>query len=505
MRTVVAGARAVRRAPLSIVPFVVQGAVAGALVASGAWPAGGSAAYGAAAFPFGTYFDVKQALASSTSWIAFASIGVASIAGRALVLGGSAWLLHRRSPVGATVVRASVLTVVAFATLVPAAGLFFAATAIRYAPFAWIGAAAFALAMVPLARRAAVLGREGPGRGVTAGGVARYGLALVFLAAVLDQTRDIGPGASALVLALTGPVHGLFFLGWRQLADEGAADTSRWALALVAIFTAATVGMGVYDRYVSSPRRYAATGRGSLLLLGGVDSTSKSGALVDMRSAWIAAPSTPRVISYAGPGRPYRARDTHIGLDLIARRVAPQIARAAEPRAVVGHSQAALILDRLIARGLASPERVADLAPTPPAPPPLAAPAPERDGPGRPGADLARAFAGALDLLGLRPFDIDAAASPVHVDAVRPEDAAPRLAAWALGDSVWLYGDWRRPGAVNVVALSDHVGITRDGRALDAIRRFVHGRTVAGDESSWRGFVVEVVQVAFAPWRPERP
>jgi hypothetical protein len=73
---------------------------------------------------------------------------------------------------------------------------------------------------------------------------------------------------------------------------------------------------------------------------------------------------------------------------------------------------------------------------------------------------------------------------------------------WALGDSVWLDRDWRRPGELNVVSLSDHVGATNDGRALQTVRRFFEGRSIEGDHASWRGALVVILRYAFEPWRP---
>jgi hypothetical protein len=108
-------------------------------------------------------------------------------------------------------------------------------------------------------------------------------------------------------------------------------------------------------------------------------------------------------------------------------------------------------------------------------------------------------------VIGLTPFDLDAPAAPANlkpVQATSPETR--RLTAWALGDSVWLYGDWRRPGEVNLVALTDHVGVTRDVRTLDAAHRWFGERAVAGDETSWRGALVESVRLLFEPWRPGR-
>jgi hypothetical protein len=83
-----------------------------------------------------------------------------------------------------------------------------------------------------------------------------------------------------------------------------------------------------------------------------------------------------------------------------------------------------------------------------------------------------------------------------------PREDAPRLAVWALGDSVWLQGDWRRAAEVNLVAMSDHVGATNDARAVSAARRFFSGGRVAQDSASWRGALAAALRYAFEPWRP---
>jgi hypothetical protein len=73
---------------------------------------------------------------------------------------------------------------------------------------------------------------------------------------------------------------------------------------------------------------------------------------------------------------------------------------------------------------------------------------------------------------------------------------------WALGDSVWLYGDWRRRGEINVIAVTDHVGVTTNARAYDVAQRIFEGKRISGDEVSWKSGLVNVLRYAFEPWRP---
>jgi hypothetical protein len=110
-----------------------------------------------------------------------------------------------------------------------------------------------------------------------------------------------------------------------------------------------------------------------------------------------------------------------------------------------------------------------------------------------------------LDVVNLATFDIDVPSAPVDLERVEVTDAGtPRLALWALGDSVLLEGDWRRPGETNLVVFSDHVGATRNPRALDSARRFLQGEDISPDDATWRSALVNVFRFAFEPWRPGR-
>jgi hypothetical protein len=128
--------------------------------------------------------------------------------------------------------------------------------------------------------------------------------------------------------------------------------------------------------------------------------------------------------------------------------------------------------------------------------------APGKSGEGRPGSDFARAFSWAFDHVGFSPLHLDSPAAPTNLETVAVRSGPPRLAIWALGDSVWLDGDWRRPGEVNIVALTDHVGVTNNSRALTVARDFLAGGAVSDDEGSWRGALASLVRYAFEPWRP---
>ncbi|MFN2587475.1 MAG: hypothetical protein ABR613_05070, partial [Actinomycetota bacterium] len=401
------------------------------------------------------------------------------------------------------------LTALAACALVPSAALFFAGVAIRYAPFVWAAALLGFVPAVYFARRAAALdagagapaGKAVPEIGTFLG----YAFVVTTLAAAMSILGGTGRWATALLLACTGPLHGLYLLGWRSHLEEetypaGGAVAAAATIVAVLSLAAATA----FDRYVrETPPAGRAPSHGTLALLGGVDSTSDTGALseIDPRDFGFVAADTV-VLSYGGTGRRYSAEDTHADLDSVAAAVAEQLRGLDPPVVVLGHSQAAGILDRVLAGGTA-PEAAAVIAPPPRRPPPVEVPPPGDRAPGKPAGDLARILSATFDGIGLPAFDVDAPAAPVHLtDPGEPRASTRRLAVWALGDSVWLQGDWRRPGETNVVAISDHVGAVNDERAVAAARRLFAGERVASDSASWRGALAAALRYAFEPLRP---
>ncbi len=511
MRTLAAGVRALRRTPLAMLPSALESLAAAALVLAGVFPDSAESAIAAGVFPLNIYFDLKQSLASSFTWAAFVAALGLSVLLRTASVAATLWLADER-PGAVTLAwgRALRLGGLAVAALTPAAILMYVGVALRYSPFIWLGALAGFVPAVALNRRALAIdaGRGRPrGSGVPeATAFLSYGYVLCALGAAASSLSQISTLLVPLLLVCVGPVHALFLLGWREhLKQEthpggGTLATFATALAIVAL-----IGLVTYDRVVRNAEPVAvADASGVLLLLGGADSTSKTGSLTELDPRDIGfGRETARLLSYAAAGEAYGVRDTRRDLTQAALRVAQQIDGAPSPRLLLGHSQAALILDRIISQGLPAPDRSVVLAPPPPMPPPLVMPPPGQAGTGRVGGDVARGFARLLDLAGLQPYDIDAAASPTNLKPVVVIDKkVSRVAVWALGDSVWLDADWRRPGEVNLVALTDHVGVTNNSRALGAARSFLQGRRVQGDEVSWRGFLVSLLRYSFEPWRP---
>ncbi|HEY7874567.1 MAG TPA: hypothetical protein VIG64_05535 [Actinomycetota bacterium] len=511
MRTLLAGVRAVRRAPSALAPLALEGAIGAVLIATGAFPANGGSVTATASFPLDIYFDVKQSLAYSAGWAWFvAAIGLGILV-RAGALASTMWLSDGRpGPFAVAWWRAAKLALAAAVALFPAAALFFIGVATRYAPFVWIAAVLGLIPAIVFARRGVRLdvgGGEPPGRGVpeAPGWLAYAYLAAAFGAAMTVLGRT-SPWLAAGLVLLIGPLHALFLLGWREhLRNETYPGGGTVAVVATVVIVGALFGFTLYDRMVRSaaPTAEAQAG-GTLLLLGGVDSTSSTGALAGLDPRELGfKDSRSEIVSYRGAGQPYGIADTHTDLDDVAERVAGQIEAAPPPRFLVGHSQAGLILDRLLDRGLTAPDRAVSLAATPPYPPPLEAPPPHVDAPGRPGTDVARAFSAILDAVGLTGFPVDVPNYPPHLERVTvARSETPRMLIWALADSVWLEGDWRRPGEVNVVALTDHVGVANNTRAIRVTRGFLMGRQIEDDSASWRGFAVALLSHGFAPWRP---
>ena len=506
MRTFVSGLEALRRAPLAAVPIIVEGVVGGFLVAVGLIPATGASATASAVFPLDLFFDVKQSLASARGWPTFVILVTVAVVARSSVLAATVWLADERKTSSIKWWRDALrLGGTAALALFPGAALFFIGVAARYAPFVW---AATLLTFVPallMLRRAISLGR--PVRSVPGiGGYLAYGYGIAVIGAAMSSLAGITPLAAAAVLICVSPLHALLFLGWREHAlSETYPGGGAFAVGVAVVLILLIVGGTVYDRYVRTPPPVAETrAEGSLLLLGGVDSTLTTGALagLDPRQVGFDEKST-TVLSYRGPDLPSTREDTHTSLVEVARAVSRQIARATQPTHLLGHSQAGLIVDRIQDRGIPGPDRSAVISDPPPFPPPLDIPAPNEAGVGKPGGDIARTVAKVLSAAGFESYQVDSPSFPTNLDPVVVIDSrVPRLSVWALGDSVWLDRDWRRPGEMNIVALTDHVGATNDAHALDAIKRFFMEERLEDDEVSWQGGLVAVIRHLFAPWRP---
>lgn len=512
MRTILAGIRALRKTPLAALPLVIEGVIGGLLVLAGAIPASAAGVPSTAVFPLDIFFDLKQSIAFAEDWsYVVAAIGLAIVV-RGGVLAATFWLSEGRPGSFALAwARGCRIALIAVVVLLPSAALFFTAVATRYAPFIWIGALLGLVGSALLARKAAKIdvgAGEPQGGGVPeAPGFITYAYLVTAFGAAMSLLADSSKWPAALLLMCLGPLHALFLVGWREhlragtYPGGGTIVTVVSVLLLVVLFT-----LSAYDRYIRDPapvRKAAAPGM--LILLGGADSTSKTGALADLDPRILGFPrGATRQLSYAGAGEPYRIEDTRQSLIKSARTIAEQIETAEPPRHFLGHSQAGLILDRIAAQGLPAPEKAALLATPPETPPPVDIPPPDESGPGRAGGDLARGISWLLDKVGGQAFDVDAPNSPTNLAPVDPpKERVPTLAVWALADSVWLDDDWRRSNDINIVAITDHVGVTDNAQALAAAKEFFDEKKVPDDESSWKGIAVGVLKYGFAPWRPQ--
>lgn len=500
-----------KRTPVALLPMGIESLILGVAVAVGALPRGAESAAAGAVFPLNLYFDLKQALAFAISWPTFAAAVMISLLARSVVVAFTLWLADgRRGPVAAPWARVIRLALKVLVALIPAAVLMYLGVALRYAPFIWVGAAAGLFPVVAMMRRmlAVDAGIGGPrGEGVPeTPALLAYAYLLSIVGAAMSPLGRVSPLLAGLLVACLGPLHALVLLGWREhrrAETYPGGGTISFAVTVVALVLLA--GAVTYDRVIRSPSpRSVADARGSLLLLGGVDSTADTGALADLDPRDIGFPrGATEIVSYRGAGEPYLAADTRRDLSKVAATVAAQVEAAEPPRLLLGHSQAALIVDRMITRGLPAPDRSVVLAAPPPMPPPFEVPSPGEQGQGKVAGDVARAVAAGFDKLGLPAFDIDSPASPTQLEAVLVIDKeVSRVAVWALGDSVWLDSDWRRPGEINIVAVTDHVGVTNNARALNATRTFLGGARVTDDEVSWRAFAATALRYAFEPWRP---
>jgi hypothetical protein len=507
-----AGARAVFDRPLAAMPLTLEGLLLAGLLVVDRVPPRGTVAPAAAAWPFDIYFDLKQTVAYSTGWPTFGLTLAALVLFRSALLALTATLADGPGASIRKALRSAVgLGLLSVVLLLPVAVLFFAAVAIRYAPFAWVaGGLGFVIGW-RLCRRGV-----GLDAGVTAKGIPvpelssflLYALFVVGVGAAITSLSDRSPAWAALLIACIGPIHALVWIGWRRRAAEGVTSSEgRLVAALTFFLFLAFFISSVIDRNLRDYDVVPADYEGSLLVLGGADSTSRTGALADLDPGALGyRRDQTKLLSYGRNGPRYEAVDTRGNLDAIALRVAEQIAETRnEPVVLLGHSQASLILDRIYDRNRAAPDAAAVISPSPTRPPSLEVPPPNEEGRGRVGGDLARAFAVLLDVINLPTYDIDVPSAPVDLERVEVVDAGtPRLALWALGDSVLLEDDWRRPGETNLVVFSDHVGATRNPRALDSARLFLQGEDIPSDDASWRSVLVNVFRYAFEPWRPGR-
>ncbi|MEA2487279.1 MAG: hypothetical protein QOF16_933, partial [Actinomycetota bacterium] len=155
MRTVTAGLRVLRRSPWAIAPLCAEGFFGALLVATGAFRATSSSVASTAVFPLDIYFDLKQAIAYAPGWSYMVAAVALGLIIRSGVLAATLWFADdREGDLASAWLAALKLSLRATAAFVPAAALFFAAVAMRYAPFIWIAAVLGLFPAVLFMRRA---------------------------------------------------------------------------------------------------------------------------------------------------------------------------------------------------------------------------------------------------------------------------------------------------------------------------------------------------------------
>jgi hypothetical protein len=459
-----------------------------------------------AVFPLDVYFDLKEALTHATAWPWFIGAIALSVMIRSLTLTSTLWLAGgTRAGFVPTLVRIGRLAALSVVLLLPAAIFLFVGTGVRYAPFIWVGAILGVVPAFLLVRRITRWGGRTGARAIPrASGLLAYAYLLAGVATAMTLSSRYGLWAPATLLLLSAPLHALFLLGWREHSREGTVPGGNaWAAVITAAVVVLVFGSAGIDRFVRDGGPPAPAVAGSFALLGGINSTSSTGALSALDPRRLGFPRRRTTVLSYRRGGTYGEAATHGSLGAVARVVAAQLGRLHRPIDLVGHSQAALILDRILKMRLQAPDKAVLLAAPPPYPPSVTVPASGQTGPGAVAADIARPLSRVFELFGADGFNIDAAAAPFHLKRVVVGGAPiPRVAVWALGDSVWLENDWRRPGETNIIAITDHVGITNDPRALATARTFFESRRVQQEGTSWRGFAVNVLRYAFEPWRP---
>ena len=348
-------------------PLAVVAAVVLALAATGVVPRWPGLLHLVALPPVDLIADFGLLMVVSTGWPTFA-LGVAvSILARSLVL---ALLLGGLTRARIRLALRFYLVVAPFSFL--AAAVLYGASAVLFYALFWAGLCA-ALLVVSLTaaapwqpvhalRRGFVTSAR---RGLRLGTVGAYLAALSLLGAVADATGPAGtvllvPLSAALTWATATVLHA--DPGWRCVRRGVAALPATGLAVLVA--TAATGPAG-------PPRAPAPdTPRdGSLMLMSGVDSSSGSGAILEIDPhvmGWTCEHT--HYYSYAGPGEgqpqnealcpidhgaPYGPEDTLRSRDELVPFLEAQVRNMRRPAVVAGHSQGVwLVWDAATARRL---------------------------------------------------------------------------------------------------------------------------------------------------------
>jgi hypothetical protein len=239
MQTILAGLVALRRSPFAFLPLTMEAAVAGLLVAVGAFPSDASSAPAVGVFPLGTYFDLKQSLATGSGWAFVGAAVLLSVLVRSSSLAATLWLADgARGPFVVSWVRTARVVAAAPLLLFPAAVLHFSGYALRYAPFVAMGAIAGVPAALVLVRRGIAVDAGRPiqrGSVPGVGGFLAYGYFVALSGAALSTLGRTGSFGAGAFVALMGPLHAIVLLGWRQQTRSEAEPRGVWVAGATAV------------------------------------------------------------------------------------------------------------------------------------------------------------------------------------------------------------------------------------------------------------------------------
>jgi hypothetical protein len=444
------------RAPLSVVaipPGVLAAAVVAAAV-SGVVPIWPGLVHTVALPPLALTADVRILLVDATSYPSFVTGLVLSVAARTVVLAAMLGL-SRTTLAFAARLHLLVVPLAALAAM----GLFAAAATLFYLLF-WIGVAIavfIELAVAAMAFSGETTLRSAAARsarsGLRLGTVGAYLVALIVLGALGDLLGSAAQVAlvpvSAGLTALTAWVL-LTDPRWRWMVLTRRAVAGIGALGVVALAVVVLTG----PASPQSSGGEVARRNGSLLLMSGVDSSSGSGAAleIDPNSLGFACDQT-YYFSYAGPGDgqpqthaqcpirtggPYQATHTYDPTSELVDHVVTQVSALSDPVTVVTHSQGAWVVwEALTSRGALG---VSDLVLVGPFPDnPVAYPTDRAAVPGRVGTDVIDVVIGTLARRGgISAFTHDAPmvtellAAPQQTDAIWQRPLPPEVSGVAV-------------------------------------------------------------------------
>ena len=169
-----------------------------------------------------------------------------------------------------------------------------------------------------------------------------YVCAIAVSAAAISVIGARSTLLAGILMISFGPVHALVFLGWRENARAEVYPSSGFLAAAATVVIVGMVGIGTfYDRVVRSPAPVGRTQRaGSIAILGGVDSSSETGALAELDTRSLGYPDERvHALSYTARDR-YSADDTHADPDEVAEAVRAHFRAQTDAETAAAYEQA---------------------------------------------------------------------------------------------------------------------------------------------------------------------